>query len=381
MAEKRQRKRKTPTARVKSPARPKARAKVVSRPRIDPPAYVMFEVTRGCPLGCGDCRHSALPPGSPGDLSTEEAARVVLSVAKAYETTLVFTGPEPLAREDIFDLAEYAKRLGLRVKMCTNAWEYDANKARRMVEVGVKEVEVSLDGSSGRFHDAFRQTQGAFTGAIKGIDLLRLSGLKFSTSCTITNRNAQDLPRILGLSRKLGAQQLTVFFNVPTGRGRAVAADEMDGATYIEWLNWIFDQQFFHRMPVQVVCSPQFERIYRERASELPDKKNPFTPGREHLAGRYGCLAAKEFAFIAHDGAVHPCPYLLEPAGNVLTEPFDQIWEKAPVMAALRQTTHLGGKCGECKFQDFCSGCRALARAHAGDYMAEDPLCEYQPGR
>lgn len=345
------------------------------------PRYVLWEVTRGCPLGCLACRHSALPPGAPGDLTTEQAVQLIDSVARAYRTRLHFTGPEPLARADIFDLAEYAGKRNLDVVLCTNAASYDNKVARKLVEVRIKEVEISLDGASGRGHDAFREVETAFIRTIKGIDLVRLSGIRFTLSATLTNRNIEELPKILNLSRKLGAQMLTVFFNVPVGRGRALAGDPVDTASYMKWLGWIFEQQFLHRQPIQVVCSPQFERIYRERAAELPAELDPQRQGQEHLLGRYGCLAAKDFCFIANDGTVYPCPYLLEPAGSVLGGDFQAIWQRAAAFEALRDTGHLGGKCGICKFADMCTGCRALARAATGDFMAADPVCEYQPGQ
>ncbi len=347
--------------------------------RVAGPRYVLWEVSRACPLGCQDCRHSSLPPGAPGDLSTEQAVKLLDNVSAAYKTRIHFTGPEPLVRPDLFDLAEYARQRGLDVVLCTNAVAYDAKVARKLVEVRVKEVQISLDGASGRSHDSFRRTQNGFVQAIKGLDLVRLSGVRFSLSATLTKQNVEELPKMLNLSRKLGAQMLTLFFNVPAGRGRAIAGDPLDDATYMQWLNWIFEQQFLYRYPIQVVCSPQFERIYRERAGELPDELNPLRQGQENLLPKFGCLAAKEFCFIAADGTVYPCPYLLEPAGSALETSFAELWQQSGPFDSLRDTHHLGGKCGICKFADFCSGCRAVARATTGDYMAADPACEYQP--
>ncbi len=343
------------------------------------PEYVLWEVSRSCPIGCAACRHSSLPPGSPGDLTTEQAVALIDSLAATYRPRLHLTGPEPLHRPDIFELAEYAIKKELSVVLCTNAVAYDVKVARQVVGARIRDIEISLDGASGRIHDSFRDNSGGFVQAIKGLDLVRLSGIKFGLSATLTGRNVEELPKLLNLSRKLGAQMLTLFFNVPTGRGRALAGDLVDTETYERWLNWIFEQQFLHRFPVRVVCSPQFERIYRQRASELPEDLDPMRQGQEHLLGRYGCLAAKDFCFIGNDGTVYPCPYLLEPAGNVLEEDFAKIWQKGTPFGVLRDTGGLGGKCGPCKFADMCSGCRALARAASDDFMAEDPVCEYQP--
>ena len=38
-----------------------------------------------------------------------------------------------------------------------------------------------------------------------------------------------------------------------------------------------------------------------------------------------------------------------------------------------------GGKCGRCEFIKVCGGCRARAYEKTGDYLAEEPLCLYEP--
>ena len=50
-------------------------------------------------------------------------------------------------------------------------------------------------------------------------------------------------------------------------------------------------------------------------------------------------------------------------------------------MKQLRDRKSLEGKCGTCEFSAMCSGCRARAFAETGNYMAEDPSCDYEPGK
>jgi radical SAM protein with 4Fe4S-binding SPASM domain len=37
--------------------------------------------------------------------------------------------------------------------------------------------------------------------------------------------------------------------------------------------------------------------------------------------------------------------------------------------------TRLKGKCGRCRYNGICGGCRGRALALTGDYMAADPTC------
>ena len=45
----------------------------------------------------------------------------------------------------------------------------------------------------------------------------------------------------------------------------------------------------------------------------------------------------------------------------------------------LRDLEGYGGKCGVCEFLRVCGGCRARAYSLTADYLAEEPLCSYQP--
>jgi radical SAM protein with 4Fe4S-binding SPASM domain len=76
-----------------------------------------------------------------------------------------------------------------------------------------------------------------------------------------------------------------------------------------------------------------------------------------------------------------PCPFIEESIGNLKTSSFKELWDNAPLMIQLRDRKQLEGKCGTCEFSSMCSGCRARAFAESGNYMAEDPSCDYEPGK
>ena len=58
---------------------------------------------------------------------------------------------------------------------------------------------------------------------------------------------------------------------------------------------------------------------------------------------------------------------------------FATIWRDSEVFNNLRNFKKLKGKCGACEYKAVCGGCRARAYEATGDYMAEEPLCSYQP--
>ena len=58
---------------------------------------------------------------------------------------------------------------------------------------------------------------------------------------------------------------------------------------------------------------------------------------------------------------------------------FKDIWGESPVFQQLRNPEAYGGKCGECRFEGICGGCRARAYAATGSFLAEEPFCSYRP--
>ena len=92
-----------------------------------------------------------------------------------------------------------------------------------------------------------------------------------------------------------------------------------------------------------------------------------------------GCLGGSSFCFISHTGQVQPCGYLEIDCGQIKEKPFAEIWNDSPVFEDLRDLNLYQGKCGACPFIRVCGGCRARAFELTGNYLAEEPLCAYEP--
>jgi len=92
-------------------------------------------------------------------------------------------------------------------------------------------------------------------------------------------------------------------------------------------------------------------------------------------------LGGTSFCFISHVGTVQPCGYLELQSGDLKESTFKEVWENSSVFKELRDFSNYKGKCGVCEYLKFCGGCRARAFEATGDFMAEEPLCMYQPSR
>jgi heme b synthase len=338
---------------------------------------IAWEVTRSCNLNCVHCRAaSSLGPYS-GELSTEKSLKLIDEIAAIASPVIILTGGEPLLRPDIFEIASYGTSKGLRMVMATNGTLVTSAVAQKMIESGIKRVSISLDGKDAQSHDAFRQEKGAFDKAMTGIDVLKDAGMEFQINTTITTANLKQIKEILALAKNIGAAAHHIFLLVPTGRGKDLAGQAITAADYEETLMWFHQESMSCEIQLKATCAPHYFRIMHQNKpkGEKPVKK---AGGHFHESTR-GCLGGITFCFISHVGQVQPCGYLELDCGNVKKKSFAHIWEKSEVFCHLRDDSKYGGKCGRCEFIKVCGGCRARAYEATGDYLAEEPLCLYQP--
>ncbi len=88
-----------------------------------------------------------------------------------------------------------------------------------------------------------------------------------------------------------------------------------------------------------------------------------------------GCAAGVSGLTFLPDGTVLPCRRLHKPIGNVLEDSVRELWATSGVLQALRDRSFYKGKCAQCNRWANCRGCRAIAHAATGDFLAEDPGC------
>ncbi|MFO7963474.1 MAG: heme b synthase [Desulfobacterales bacterium] len=338
---------------------------------------VAWETTRNCNLSCIHCRASAEKGPFKGELDTQASYDLLDQIAEVGNPIVILTGGEPLMRPDIFDIAAYGTEKGLRMVMAPNGTLITRENARKMVTAGIKRISISLDGATEQTHDRFRGVTGAYKGAVNGIRLAKEAGLAFQINTTVTRTNLDEIPAIHALAVSLGAAAHHIFLLVPTGRGKYIVDQEITADEYERTLNWFYDRRDKSPLQLKATCAPHYYRILRQRAKK-EGKTVTFSSHGMDAATR-GCLGGTGFCFISHRGIVQPCGFLDLPCGDVTEKPFSTIWKESEVFLRLRDFDNLKGKCGICEYKNVCGGCRARAFEATGDYLAEEPLCSYQP--
>lgn len=338
---------------------------------------VAWETTRRCNLACKHCRAVAEDHPYDNELDTNASFKLLEQIREVGTPIVILTGGEPLLRDDIFDIAAYGDKLGLRMVMAPNGTLLNEDNVAKLKASGIKRIAVSLDGASAETHDEFRGVPNAFDQTLRGIEIAKSAGLEFQIGTTITKTNLEEIPKILSLAERIGAVAHHIFLLVPTGRGKYIVDTAIDAKEYEETLNWFYDQQDKTSLQLKATCAPHYYRILRQRAKEEGKKITFETHGLDAVTR--GCLAGTGFCFISHVGRVQTCGFLDVTCGDITKQSFKDVWENSTVFNELRDFKNLDPKCGICEFKQVCGGCRARAYEATGSYLAEEPLCSYQP--
>src|SRR5664279_5445201 len=155
------------------------------------PFIAIWEVTQACDLACVHCRASAQPDR------------------------------DPMKRPDLFELIGHARSVGVRVSLTPSATPLlTKDIVVRLKEAGLARLAVSIDGASGETHDAFRGMSGSFTRTLDAVRWANEIGLPVQINTTFSRRNIAEIDELVALMESLRITLWSVFFLVPTGRGK-----------------------------------------------------------------------------------------------------------------------------------------------------------------
>lgn len=342
---------------------------------------VVWNCTRRCNLACRHCYSDSDARRHP-EMTGEEAVAMIRDVAAFGSPALLLSGGEPLMRPDAFELIAEAHDAGLPVTLSSNGTLIDAPRARRLADLGVRYVGISIDGI-GPVHDAFRGRRRAFGRALAGIRALRAEGVRVGMRVTLTATAIDALPELFALVEREGIGRVCFYHLVPAGRG-AAAQPGVDAAGVRAAVERIFDQAerwVADDRDVEVLTVDNYAdapalllRLGRTDPARADDVRRAlrWNGGARNAAG-VG-LAAVDW-----DGWVRPDQFWPgPPLGNVRQRPLSRIWTNPPVaLRALRaRPGRVSGRCRGCRFLPICGGGLASrALATTGRLSAPDPAC------
>ncbi|MGZ7030676.1 MAG: radical SAM protein, partial [Thermoanaerobaculia bacterium] len=317
-----------------------------------------------------------------GELSTEEAQRMIEDLANFNVPALLISGGEPLVRPDILDLADYATSLGVRVTFSTNGTLINQEKAARLKKIGVTYVGISIDGGEER-HDRFRGREGAFKDAIRGIRNCRDAGIRVGIRFTVTQENVGELGEIFRIVEQEEIGRLCLYHLVYAGRGAYLSGIDLTVDEKRKMMTRLMNQvetwnekgREVEVMTVDNHADAPF--IYLRLQETNPARADQALDLIRNNGGNRSGIA---IGCIDSFGFVHPDQFTSHhTVGSIRERPFSEIWRdpRVQLLEGLRtRKTLLQGRCATCRWLKVCNGnFRARAEAATGDYWQSDPGC------
>lgn len=338
-------------------------------PWYSAPKNAVWDLTYLCNLKCPHCL-TASGQSRPGELSTEEAFRLIENLADARVLSLSLSGGEPFLRPDLAELIRYATDQNIRTDIASNGVALDAGILAELADLPLFHVQISLDGIGPR-HDEFRGKPGAFAAILDNIRLLRSQGIAVSISTTATSANYHELPALIDLAAELGCMAYKAIPFLPAGRGAANEWLKLSPEQYRTVCRTLLDKSEEYRGRLEISAETTFAFLY----TETPPADGPEGPNEI-----MGCSAGYDTLSIGADGTAYPCPFFQTiPLGSLLEVPLTRLWRESPVLRQLRAITKedLAEPCRNCGYApEHCrGGCRASAWLHSGTLTGADPLC------
>ncbi|WP_404358336.1 TIGR04053 family radical SAM/SPASM domain-containing protein [Cytobacillus firmus] len=355
------------------------------------PFIVIWELTRACQLKCLHCRAEAQYRRDSRELSFEEGMALIDQIMEMNNPMLVFTGGDPLMRQDVFDIAEYAVKKGVRLSMTPSATPNVTKEAiEKAKQVGLARWAFSLDGPNAEIHDHFRGTSGSFDLTIERIKYLHELEIPVQINTVISRYNIDYLEEMAQVVEELKCVLWSVFFLVPTGRGQE--KDMISPVEHEKVFTWLYNLSKKVTFDIKTTAAQHYRRVViQQKMKEAKDQNEDIqyldALTQQGLTGSIDGLGrapkgvndGNGFVFISHIGDVYPSGLLPVKAGNVREQPLAEIYRESPIFKDLRNPDKYKGKCGQCEFRYVCGGSRSRAFAMTGDYMESEPFCVYIP--
>lgn len=336
------------------------------------PLLVIWELTRACDLACAHCRDSVQAERDAAELTTEQGFRLLEQVKTFGNPLLVFAGGDPLKRPDLFELMRHSVSVNLRTNITPSATpNLTLEAVDEFRKIGIARMAINLDGPDAASHDGLRQTTGTFDRAMAALRRAQEIELETQVHTTVTESNYMQLGRIAERVFETGGKMWSLFFmseGGPLSRSGSIAP-----AHFEKVFQTIYELSKVAPFDIKTTEAAHYRRFLMQQERRHPAQARRISWKSPSVGDGRG------FLFISHRGEIFPSGFLPISAGNVLRDCVVEVYRRSKLFVELREAKTREGRCGRCEYQFLCGGSRARAYAATGNYLAEDPGCDYEP--
>lgn len=333
---------------------------------------IVYNCTNKCNQNCLHC-YSKGTSSSGNELDTMQAKELLKQLVDIKCSAVLFSGGEPLERNDIFELLDFSHKIGLRTILSTNGFRINSEIAKNLAGIGVSYVGISIDGNQ-KTHDNFRRTKGSFTTAVNAVKFCKDANLKVGLRFTITNLNFNQTQNIFALTAQLGIKRICFYHLISAGqaaKNNLKCSTEQIGQALNDICNCAKSYASGGITEVLTVGNHADGAFILNR---LKKENSPLYEKSLNLLQRFGGnkIGTKLFAIDAA-GNVHPDQFWQNyPLGNITEKSLKSILENS-LNIFKDKTLFAPEKCKGCRWLKICG---TNMRFTGKDYSPQNWLCE-----
>ncbi len=271
------------------------------------PTVCTLQVTTKCQADCVHCSAVRYKRANEPELTTEQWKQVIRDSEQLGTVTIVFTGGEPLLRGDIYELIQWVDKDEAVALMFSNGLLLNKENVKKLVEAGLWAIHISIDSPNPDDHDQMRRVPGCFNKAIEGLKRCKDAGIMagISTYATPQRLHSGQVLEMIELAKSAGADEITIFDVVPTGR-------------------------LLHEHKIHLLTDEDKEQLCRIEEQYNRDRELPSVITQAHVNGPTGngCYAGWCQFYMTAFGDMTPCDFTPLAFGNVRQESVETIWKR-----------------------------------------------------
>ncbi len=297
---------------------------------LDMKAYL----TRACNLRCVMCNAWNDNQGRRGELSTDDWFRIIVQARALGLANLKLFGGEPMLRQDLEAIVEYAAGLGIRCALITNGTLLTEQRAGGLVAAGLAELDVSLDAANPTLHDEIRGLPGAWSRAVRGIQLVRQAAQRLDrrvairVNTVVMRQNYEDIPRLVNVLSNLAVDEIALNPAIPQdGNTRASASEYvLSRQDIVRYNHHVAPKILGQAPPGRLSMHPDFLYIYGTAQDHIDLASQCRYTERLHIRC---CFKPWYYMIVRENGDVMGCNTVKHPMsrlGNLQGNAIEDIW-------------------------------------------------------
>lgn len=334
---------------------------IVRASTIRAPIGLLAELTHRCPLQCPYCSNPLELERVSGELPTDVWLDVLAQAAELGVLQLHLSGGEPTVRRDLEAIVAQAAKVGLYSNLITSAVTLTRARLEALAAAGLDHVQLSIQDADAANADRIARYANGHARKLEAAGWVRALGLPLTINAPVHRQNVDNLPAIIELATRLGAQRLEV--------------------AHVQYYGWaLANRQALMPTRAQVMRSAEMVEAARERLKGI--LVIDFVAPDYHARRPKPCMGGwgRGLMNIAPSGKALPCHAAETIPGlafdNVRERRLGDIWLHSEAFQRFRGTAWMPEPCRSCDEREVdWGGCRCQALAIAGDAAATDPAC------